>query len=78
MLFVLAWVPAGTSLVLGITWLALGESPPGRKWLGVALFLVAVYLQFFSRFSLAGMLLQIAIALTLAVWRKMDGATGGR
>lgn len=77
MMFILVWVPVGTSLVLGAVWLAFGESPPGRKLIGVAVFLVAVYLQFFTRFSLIGMLLQIVIALALAAWRKMDSATGG-
>ena len=76
MLPLLVMVPVGTSVVFGILWLALGESPRGRKVLGVAVFLVAIYLQFFSRFALIGLLLQIVIALVLAGWRRMDRATG--
>ena len=77
MLLILAWVPVATTVVLGLVWLSLGESSPGRKVLGVAVFLIAVYLQFFSRFSLIGMLLQIVLAVALAGWRRMDRATGG-
>ena len=70
----LPWVPAATSLILAIVYLAAGDASPARKLTVTAVFLVAVYLQFFSRHALPGMLLQVAVALGLAVWRKARGA----
>ena len=67
-------VPVATSLILGIVYLAAGDASLARKLCVTAGFLVAVYLQFFSRHGIFGMLLQIALALGLAVWRKADAA----
>ena len=67
-------VPLATSLILGIVYLAAGEARLARKLSVTAVFLVAVSLQFFSRHGLAGMLLQIVLALGLAVWRKANAA----
>jgi hypothetical protein len=68
-------IPAGTSLILGVVYLFLGEGRPLAKGVGAVVFLVALYLQFFSPYAVAGLLLQTALALCLAVWKKMDSAT---
>jgi hypothetical protein len=68
----LVWVPAATSLILGVVYLFFGDAKPAFKFLGVVVFFGALYLQFFSRHSLIGLLLQIALALYLAVWRQMN------
>jgi hypothetical protein len=75
MLSFLAWVPVGTSLILGVVCLFLGDGRPAFKILGIVVFLAAVYLQFLSRYSLVGLLLQIVLALCLALWRRMDLST---
>ena len=67
-------VPVATSLILGIVYVAAGEASLARKLSVTAVFLVAVYLQFFSLRVLAGMLLQLVLALGLVVWRKADAA----
>jgi hypothetical protein len=74
MLPLLVWLPAATSLILGFVYLYWGDAPPVVKLLGVVVFLVAVYLQFFSPYSLFGLLLQIVLALLLALWRRMSTA----
>ena len=70
----LPFVPVATSLILGMVYLVAGEARITPKLSGAVVFLVAVYLQFFSRHGLAGMLLQLALALGLAVWRKANAA----
>ena len=65
-------IPVFVTLVLGTVFLFLGSANPGFKLACVAVFAVAVYLQFFSRLSLAGLLIQIALALSLAIWRRTD------
>ena len=67
-------VPVATSLILGIVYVAAAEGRGARKLSVTAVFLVAVYLQFFTLHVLAGMLLQLVLALGLAVWRKTDAA----
>ena len=67
MLLILAWIPAATSLVLGVVYLYQGEARPAFKVLGVAIFVAAVYLQFFSMHSLIGMLLRVGLAVGVAV-----------
>lgn len=67
-------VPAATSLILGIVYLVAGDASLARKLSVAVVFLVGVYLQFYSRHVLAGMLLQIVLALGLAVWRRTDAA----
>ncbi len=63
-------VPVFVTLVLGLVFLFLGSASPGFKLTGVVVFAGAVYLQFVSRFSLTGLLIQIALAFSLALWRK--------
>ena len=75
MMFWLNLIPVTTSLVLGVVFLYQGEARPLTKILGVAVFAVAVYLQFFSRHALTGLLLQGAIAFCLAVWWRMGRLT---
>ncbi len=65
-------IPVFVTLFLGVAFLFFGSASPGIKLAGVVAFAVAVYLQFFSRFDLAGLLIQIALAFSLALWRKMD------
>jgi len=70
MLGLLQFVPVATSLILGVVFLIAEDGRLALKLSGAATFIVAVYLQFFSLHGLAGMLLQIALALGLAFWRK--------
>ena len=72
MQLLLIWVPVGTSVVLGILYLSWGEARPPFKILGTVVFLAAVYLQFFSRHATFGLVLQVAVALSLVLWRKLD------
>ena len=74
MLPLLVWVPVATSLILGRIYLFAEEGRPACKIIGSVVFLVAVYLQFFSRHALIGLLLQTALALVLAVWRKVSAS----
>jgi len=67
-------VPVATSLILGIVYVAAGDASLARKLTVTGVFLAAVYLQFFTLHGIAGMLLQIALALGLAVWRKANAA----
>ena len=71
-LLLLQLVPVTTSLILGLVYLVAGESRPGLKIFVASLILVAVWLQFFSRLALLGLLVQTAVALGLAVWRKAN------
>jgi hypothetical protein len=68
---ILGWVPVLASFVLGILYLSDGEGASITKVVGVVVFLVAAYLQFFSPYMTAGVLLQVALAFTLEVWRRM-------
>jgi chromate transport protein ChrA len=72
MLGLLMLVPVVTSLVLGLLYLFMGEAGPGLKAVGCVLFFAAVLLQFRSPYPLAGLILQVGVAVTLAVWRKLD------
>ena len=67
---ILLLLPAGTSLVLGVVYLFVGEARTAVKVGGAVWFLAAVYLQFGSTFPLAGLLAQTGLAMLLAVWRK--------
>lgn len=71
----LVWAPAATSLILGVVYLFLGDARSAFKILGVFVFLAAVYFQFFSRYVLVGLLLQIALALYLALWHRMGASS---
>ena len=70
MLPLLVLVPAATSLILGVVYLVAGDARIALKISGAAVFLTAVYLQFFSRYVLPGLLVQTTLALALAVWRR--------
>ena len=71
----LFFIPVFVTLFLGVAFLFFGEASPGFKLAGVVIFAAAVYLQFFSRFALAGMLIQVALAFSLALWRKIDAGS---
>lgn len=74
MLTFLVLVPVATSLILGVAYLFSGKARPVLKILGTVVFIAAVYLQFYSRHSLVGLLLQISLALCLALWRRTRAA----
>jgi hypothetical protein len=67
----LGYVPILASFVIGLQYLGAGEGSTATKTIGVAVFLTAAYLQFFSPYMVAGVLLQVALALTLEFWRRM-------
>jgi hypothetical protein len=48
-----------------------GDGSPRIKVAGVVVFALAAWLQFFGGYPLAGMLLQIVLALSLALRRRM-------
>ena len=75
MLPFLSLMPVATSLILGIVYLFHGDGPPAVKIAGTVVFGTALYLQFFSSHALFGLLLQIAVALALALWRRVETAT---
>lgn len=66
----LGYVPIFASLVLGILYLSVGGGSALTKIIGAAVFLTATYLQFFSPYMVAGVLLQVSLALTLEMWRR--------
>lgn len=68
---VLGYVPIFASFVLGIQYLWTGDGGTATKAIGAAVFLTAAYLQFFSPYMVAGVLLQVALALTLEFWRRL-------
>jgi len=67
----LGYVPIFASFVLGIQYLWAGDGSTATKVIGAGVFLAAAYLQFFSPYMVAGVLLQVALALTLEFWRRM-------
>jgi hypothetical protein len=71
MMVLLGYVPVLTSLVLGILYLTMGDGTPATKTTGTIVFLVAVYLQFFSPYMVPGVLILVALALTLEMWRRL-------
>ncbi len=73
MLPLLELIPVGTSFILGLVYLTMQEDRTVLKIAGAVLFLAAVYLQFYSRWTLAGLLLQIGLAVTLAIQRRLEG-----
>lgn len=72
MLSLFALVPVAASCILGLIYLLTEESSPRVKLLICGVFLLAAYLQFASRFSLLGLLLQAALAAVLAIWWKLE------
>jgi hypothetical protein len=71
MMELLGYVPIFASFVLGAVYLWDGEGRTVTKVIGVAVFVTAAYLQFFSAYLVAGVLLQVALAFTLEMWRRM-------
>ena len=71
MIALLMFVPAAVSLILGGVYLVMGTARPAVKGLGAGFFLGAVWLQFFSRWPLAGLLAQTGLALALELWRRL-------
>ena len=67
----LGYVPIFASFVLGILYLWTGDGSTFTKAVGAVVFLTAAYLQFFSPYMLAGVLLQVALAFTLEMWRRL-------
>ena len=65
-------VPVFTSVIVGTVFVVQGAARPRTKWAAFAVFVLAAYLQFFTRHALAGLLLQIGLALTLLLWRRFD------
>ena len=74
MLPFLVLLPVATSLILGIVYVFHGDGPPAIKIVGTVVLGSALYLQFFSRHSLFGLLLQIALAVSLALWRRVNAS----
>ena len=72
MLPILFMLPAFASFVLGVVFVVLGDAHPRTKLIVAAAFAAAVYLQFFSRFALVGLLFQVSLALGLLLWRRLD------
>ncbi|HKQ97632.1 MAG TPA: hypothetical protein VJV75_07150 [Candidatus Polarisedimenticolia bacterium] len=67
-------IPTSAAFVLGLVYFVTGEGGPRMKGLIVVVFLVAAYLQFMTQYSLVGMLLQVTLALALAIWWKLENA----
>ena len=67
----LGFVPVIASAALGALYLSWGDGGVVLKVAGTGVFLLAAYLQFFSPYALAGVLLQSALALTLEIWRRL-------
>ena len=63
--------PALASLILGIVFVIFGDARPALKVAGAVVFVIALYVQFETRFMLAGLLLQSALALCLAIWKRI-------
>lgn len=72
MLSVLFLLPVLTTATLGAVYLLTGSQRARWGPLVVVLFAVAAYLQFGSRHVLAGLLLQVAVALALAIWHRVS------
>ena len=74
MLPFLMMLPVATSLILGMVYVFHGDGPPATKIVGTVVFGTGLYFQFFSGHSLFGLLLQSALAVSLALWRKVDAS----
>ena len=66
-------IPAGTSLILGVVYVLLGDAKPALKVAGSLWFMAALYLQFESNHPLVGLFAQVALAMVLAIWKR-EGA----
>ena len=67
-------IPVFVSLVVGIVFVRLSSAGPAWKLIVVAVFALAFWLQFLSRYATAGLLLQTGLALGLLLWRRVDGS----
>ena len=72
MLPLLTLVPVFASFVLGLVYMVSGEGSRAVKVLMCAVFISAAYLQFATRYTLVGFLVQASLALVLAIWRKVE------
>jgi len=69
----LLWlVPLFVSVSFGLVFLAMEEGKLALKLSGATLFVIAVYLQFFSSHALTGLLLQTVLATALALWKRLS------
>jgi hypothetical protein len=66
----LGYVPVISSLVLGLIFLWLGYGTPLSRAIGIGVFIVAGYLQFWSPYMVTGVLLQVGLAMTLELHRR--------
>ncbi len=65
-------IPAGVALVLGVIFLLTSESRPWVKFVVAATFVAGAHLQFFSAYYLVGLLIQVVLAIGLAIWMKLS------
>ena len=65
-------VPVVASMVLGVMYLFLGRAGPALKIVGTIVFVAAFYLQFFSSHTLVGLLFQVGLGLSLAIWQRVS------
>ena len=72
MLGFVRWLPVTASFYLGLVHLFTSDAGRGLKSLVWIVFVAAVLLQFRSAFPLWGFLLQAGLALTLAIWWKLE------
>ena len=72
MLGMVRWLPVTASFYLALVHLFTSEAEPGLKSLVWIVFVAAVILQFRSPFPLWGFLVQAGLALTLAIWWKLE------
>jgi hypothetical protein len=66
----LACVPPGASLILGVLYVWTAEVGRAIKFATAVTFVTALYLQFLSPWPLAGLLIQIVLALGLELRRR--------
>ena len=69
---ILFFIPVLASFALGVVFVVLSDARPWTRILVVIVFALAAYLQFLTRFALAGLVLQVGLALSLLLWRRLD------
>jgi UDP-N-acetylmuramyl pentapeptide phosphotransferase/UDP-N-acetylglucosamine-1-phosphate transferase len=74
---VLTVLPFIVTLVLWAHWHREGETHPAWKWAVLLLSLYAVRLQFFSDDWIAGLVLQVVLAIGLLLWNRWHDARFG-
>ena len=70
-------LPFIVTLVLWAHWYREGDAHPAWKWAVLVLALYAVRLQFFSGEWLAGLVLQVVLAIGLLIWNRWHDARFG-